>query len=152
MFDTFRGLPVHVLVVHAVVVLTPLMAVATAVVACVARWRRRFAWWVVAGDAVVLAVVWVATRSGSQLLNRVGDNPAIHRHANLGHQMLWFAVALLAAAVLVALVRDLSAPLPLVAAVVAVVASVAAVGWVIRTGEAGSSAVWRPVVENTSAK
>ena len=37
-FDTVLGLPVHALVVHGVVVLLPLMAIITAVVACVPRW------------------------------------------------------------------------------------------------------------------
>ena len=40
MFDTISGLPVHVLVVHAVVVLLPLMSIVTAAVAVRRSWRR----------------------------------------------------------------------------------------------------------------
>ena len=59
---------------------------------------------------------------------------------------------MLAASVLVALARNASAPYPTVAAVIAVVASVAAIGWVIRTGEAGSNAVWGDIIANTTTK
>ncbi|WP_426561870.1 DUF2231 domain-containing protein [Angustibacter sp. McL0619] len=152
MFDTFRGLPVHVLVVHAVVVLTPLMAVLTALVAWLPRWRAKVAWLVVVGNVVVVVLVKVAQLSGNQLLGRIGSSPAIEHHLKLGDQMLWFALAMLAASVLVALARNSSAPLPTAAAVIAVVASLAAIGWVIRTGEAGSNAVWKDIIANTNPK
>ena len=47
MFDTVLGLPVHVLVVHAVVVGLPLMAVVTAVAAFMPTLRLWFAWAIV---------------------------------------------------------------------------------------------------------
>jgi hypothetical protein len=150
--DTFRGLPVHVLVVHAVVVLTPLMAVATVLVAWLPRWRAKAAWLVVVGNAGVVVLVKVAQLSGNHLLERIGSSPAIEHHLKLGDQLLWFALAMLAASVLVALARNASAPYPTAAAVIAVIASVAAIGWVIRTGEAGSSAVWSDIIANTTTK
>jgi hypothetical protein len=151
-FDTFRGLPVHVLVVHAVVVLTPLMAVVTMLVAWLPRWRAKVAWLVVVGNAGVVVLVKVAQLSGNDLLARIGSSPLIEHHLKLGDQMLWFALAMLAASVLVALTRNASAPYPTVVALIAVVASVATIGWVIRTGEAGSGAVWKDIVANTSPK
>ena len=57
MFDTVLGLPVHVLVVHAVVVGLPLMAVVTAVVAFMPTLRLRLAWPVAVADAGVVAAV-----------------------------------------------------------------------------------------------
>lgn len=149
MLDTFRGLPVHVLVVHAVVVGVPLAAVLTALVAVLPRWRVR-AWWVVGLDAVIVLLVLVARSSGHQLLARVGTTPAIKRHTDLGSRMIWFALALLLAAVLVAVWRKASAPLSAVLAGVAVAAALAATGWVAVTGEAGSSAVWKTIVANTN--
>ncbi|GAA4346148.1 DUF2231 domain-containing protein [Angustibacter luteus] len=150
MFDTFRGLPVHILVIHAVVVLVPLMAVATVLVAWIPRWRAKAAWWVVVGNVGIVVLVKVAQLSGNKLLERVGSTPAIEHHLKLGDQMLWFALGLLLASVLVALARNANAPVPTVVAVLAVVGAVAATGWVIRTGEAGSNAVWHDIVTNTT--
>jgi len=48
--DTFRGLPVHALVLHLTVVAVPLMAVVTAALPWRRSWRRRFAWPVVVLD------------------------------------------------------------------------------------------------------
>jgi hypothetical protein len=149
--DTFRGLPVHVLVVHAVVVGVPLMSLVTAVVAFTPRWRARLGWLVVVADGLVAALVLVARLSGQRLLQRIGTSDAIRAHTNLGNQMIWFALALLAAAVLVALVAGRRGALPTGAAVIALVAALAATGWVIRTGEAGSSAVWKTIIANTTA-
>lgn len=151
MLDTFRGLPVHVLVVHAVVVGVPVMSVVTAAVAFRPRWRVRWAWLVVLADVVIVGLVLVARLSGQQLLQRVGTSAAIRAHTELGNQMIWFALALLAAAVVVALVGRRPGALPLGAAVLALVAALAATGWVIRTGEAGSSAVWKIIIANTTA-
>ena len=67
LFDTVLGLPVHALVVHGVVVLLPLMAIVTAVVACVPRWRARAAWPVVVVDAGMVAMTLVARQSGEAL-------------------------------------------------------------------------------------
>ena len=63
MLDTVLGLPVHAIAVHAAVVLVPLMAVLTVLVAVLRRWRVRAAWPVVAGNVLVL-VALVRRRSG----------------------------------------------------------------------------------------
>jgi len=56
-FDTIAGLPIHPLVVHAVVMLLPLSAIG--LIACVLRpaWRQRFGILVVLG-ALGGAVAW----------------------------------------------------------------------------------------------
>ncbi|WP_328291695.1 hypothetical protein OG218_02880 [Kineococcus sp. NBC_00420] len=89
MFDTIGGLPVHPLVVHAVVVLLPLAVLGTIAVAVFPRWRTRYA-----GINALVAVVGtalcpVATSSGEALEHRVGD-PGLH--AELGDQLLWFSL------------------------------------------------------------
>ncbi|GAB3599065.1 hypothetical protein GCM10027446_30520 [Angustibacter peucedani] len=150
MLDTFRGLPVHVLVIHAVVIGVPLMALVTTVVAFVPRWRARLAWPVAVVDALLVGVTFVAKESGEKLLDRIGSSPAVDRHVELGDKMLWFTIGLLVAAVLVALVRNLTGAVPVVVGVLVLAASLAATGWVVRTGEAGSDAVWKDVVANTT--
>ena len=62
MFDTVLGLPVHVLVVHAVVVGLPLMALVTAAVAFMPTLRLRLAWPVAVADAGVVLLTLVARR------------------------------------------------------------------------------------------
>ena len=54
-FDTFRGLPVHVLALHLTVVAVPVMALVTAAVPWRSSWRRRAAWPVVVLDGLVSA-------------------------------------------------------------------------------------------------
>src|SRR5262245_20255822 len=92
MFDTVNGLPLHPLVVHAIVVLLPIAAVGTIVIALAPRWRRRYGWIVVAAAAVSTALIPVDTQSGEALEQRVG-NPG--EHAEVGGQLIWFAIPLL---------------------------------------------------------
>lgn len=76
MFDYALGLPVHALVIHAVVVLVPLSALV--VLAYVARpgWRRALRWPAVAGALVSGGAAYVAAESGERLLVRVSTTRA----------------------------------------------------------------------------
>ncbi len=152
MFDTVNGLPLHPLVVHAVVVLLPLAALLTIAVAVRSAWRRHAAL-VVAADAVVLALTWVATQSGERLqarLEQLSGAGVAREHAADGGLLPWFALALLAAAVLVWVARDRPALVP-VSVAASAVTGVAAVAWVVITGESGAEAVWRDLISNTTA-
>ena len=85
MFDVIAGLPVHPLVVHAVVVLLPIMAVVTVLVAARTPWRGALRWVVVA-DALVLVSAVVADQSGEALqgrLSQAGEKVA-EDHGELG--------------------------------------------------------------------
>jgi hypothetical protein len=151
MFDTVLGLPVHVLIIHAVVVLLPLAALLTVGAAVLPARLARLGWLAVALDAGMLAASYVARESGEKLyerLNRPGGD--IARHAELGGTLVWFALALLAAGVVaVALRRSAPAVVSAVLAGVVLVAAAAATVQVIRVGHSGSSAVWSGVVEGT---
>jgi uncharacterized membrane protein len=94
MLDTINGLPVHPLVVHAVVVLLPLAALGTIAIAVRPRWRTPYGPLVVAAALVATILVPVSTSSGESLEEKVGDPGD---HAELGDQLLWFALALLLA-------------------------------------------------------
>ena len=94
--DTVNGLPVHPLVVHAVVVLLPLAALGVVALAVRPSWRGRYGVLVVAVAALATAAIPLATESGESLEARVGD-PG--RHAELGDTLIWFALPLLLAAV-----------------------------------------------------
>lgn len=154
MFDLINGIPLHPLVVHAVVVLLPLATIGTLAIALRPRWRTRYGPLVV-GAALVAAVLCpVATSSGEALEKRVGD-PG--QHAALGDTLVWFAVALvLLSAALVWLQRreeraDASdrttrrtTTLTVVAAL-CVVAALASTVQVYRVGDSGARAAWGDV-------
>ena len=151
MFDTISGLPVHVLVVHAVVVLLPLMAVVTVAVAVRRGWRSA-APWVVLADAIVVGLAYAAKESGEVLQERLGQfTPNVAEdHGKHGELVPYFALALLVAAVLVWLTSR-SARLVPVAVAVAVLTGVGALWWTYLTGESGARAVWGETVQNTKA-
>ena len=152
MLDTISGLPMHVLVVHAVVVLLPLMSLVTVAVAVRRRWRAA-APWVVAADAVVVVLAFVAKESGETLQRRLASiNPAgvAQEHGEQGDLVWLFALGLLVAAVLVWLTSR-SARLVPVAVVVSLLAAGGAAGWTYVTGESGARAVWGDTVANTTA-
>ncbi len=154
MFDLINGLPVHPLVVHAVVVLVPLAILGTIAIAVRPRWRTSYGPLVVAIAAVGTALVPVATSSGEALQKRIGD-PG--EHAALGDQLLWFAlpVLVLSLALVVLAFRERSrtadgktAVVPRtssaarIVAIVAVVTSLACAVQVYRVGDSGAKAVW----------
>jgi uncharacterized membrane protein len=80
-FDLINGVPVHPLVVHAVVVLLPLACLGTLAIAVRPAWRERYGLLVVACAAAATALMPVATSSGEALEHRVGS-PG--QHAELG--------------------------------------------------------------------
>lgn len=163
MLDLINGLPVHVLVVHVVVVLLPLAVVGTIAIALVPGWRIRYGVLVVLVAAIGTALVPVATSSGEELERRVG---APGEHAELGDQLIWFALPLLVSvAALVWLAyreraraaESTHAPhstprrLITVVAAVAVVLAVLNAVWVYRVGDSGARAAWETRVGATAA-
>ncbi len=150
MFDTVLGLPVHVLVVHAVVVGLPLMALVTAAVAFMPTLRLWMAWAIAVADAGVVVLTFVARESGEQLQQRLGGQVA-QEHAALGRNLIWFALLVFAAAVAVALTRGSRRPgRSTVAGAVGVVAAVLAIWWTVRVGHSGAQAVWQGIVQSTN--
>ena len=150
MFDTVLGLPVHVLVVHAVVVGLPLMALVTAAAAFMPTLRLWMAWAIAVADAGVVVLTFVARESGEQLQQRLGGQVA-QEHAALVRNLIWFALLVFAAAVAVALTRGSRRPgRSSVAGAVGVVAAVLAIWWTVRVGHSGAQAVWQGIVQSTN--
>jgi hypothetical protein len=147
-FDTVLGLPVHALVVHAVVVLVPVAALGVAAIAVVPRWRDRYGPLVLAVATAGLAMVPVATLSGSELEDRIGAGGVVKRqideHADLGALVIYPTAVmwLLAVALVVMSRRRVGHRALTVVAVLAVLAAGVAAGVVTRVGHLGSTAVW----------
>ena len=95
-----NGLPGHVLLVHFIVVLAPLTALLAILCALWPAARRRLVWLVFVLAAVVTALTPITTEAGEWLEHRVTETAALETHEKLGDTMLYFAVGLLVAAVL----------------------------------------------------
>lgn len=147
MFDTVAGLPVHVLLVHLVVVGVPLMSLLTVAAAARPSWRTRAAWVVVLLNAGLFVVTLATRRAGESLAERVGAAQVVE-HSDLGEKMPWFVLGLLVVSLLVPVLRH-RRPMATLVLVLAVLVAAANVYWVIRVGDSGSRAVWEDIVRNT---
>jgi hypothetical protein len=167
---TFQGLPTHALIVHATVVALPLTAVALLLSAFSARARARFGIFLPLAGIVSLVLIPLTTMSGEDLKAHVyfpgPVGQAILRHQRAaGHLLPWtIAMAVMCIAVYVVgrfgprkTARSVGAatmaPAPrselagrsAAAIVVAVLATVAAVGTGVQVsfvGHLGAEAVW----------
>lgn len=155
MFDLINGLPIHPLVVHAVVVLLPLAALGTIAIALRPQWRHRYGWLVVADAALTTVLLPVATSSGEALEARVGD-PG--QHAELGEQLIWFMIPLLIIVAAMVWVdrrgqqaRTRISGVVRVLPALAVVAALAATVQVVRVGDSGARAAWGDQVKGPVA-
>jgi hypothetical protein len=166
MFDTINGLPLHVLVVHIVVVLAPLAALFGVAFGAVRRWRWLLRWPLVVTTLLTVASAFVAVESGNALRGRLGlEHETIHPHGEAGQ--LLFNVAAVFGVVVLAAAFSLGGPsglrsgkgertglAPMLQTIVAVVLVLGAVGLgyqVFQAGESGARTVWGPIISNTTA-
>lgn len=141
MFDVF-GLPLHPLVVHAVVVLLPLSALGLIACVAVSRWRRHYAGLSVLGLTAGAASAFVAAASGNALAAQVGTPLA---HQAIGQLLPWVAAATLALSAVWYFLqrgRDEQAPLVRGMGVLAAVAAAASIVVTVLVGHSGATAVW----------
>ena len=153
MFDLINGVPLHPLVVHAVVVLLPLAALGTVAIVVRPAWRHRYGVLVAAAAALATVLIPVATSSGEALEHRVGSPGA---HAEMGDTLIWFALPLLVFLVaLVVLERRRTASSVSTMRVVSTLALVAALATtvqVVRVGDSGARAAWQDKVTSSSGE
>jgi Predicted membrane protein (DUF2231) len=147
--ETIGGIPLHPLVVHAVVVLIPLAAVGVIAIALVPKWRTRFGVLVVGVTTFATVMVPAATSTGEQFQETRPESELVDKHAELGNTALVGAIPLLVFAVALWWLgrrADRGAPIPrwlnwLVPAL-AVVVAVAAIVQMVLIGHSGAKAVW----------
>lgn len=151
MFDEILGLPVHPLVVHAAVVLTPLLAVLAAAYALLPRTRPVLTWAVVGLAPIVPVSVFVARGSGNSLKEsrfasaggQLGER--IAEHAGFSTPLLLVALALgvmSLALVYVSRGDRFGRPAGLAVSALTVVLAAVALYYVVRAGHSGAVAVW----------
>ena len=161
---TVDGIPAHPLVIHAVVVILPLAALGTLLVAARPVWRRNLGVWVLLLAAAGVFAVPVATRPGAQLAESLGGGgPLVAIHAERAETLLIPALiflVLLAATVFVGRRADAAVDGPgaahatatanvatlhratLALGVLAALAGLVVTGLVVWIGHAGATAVW----------
>ena len=98
MFDTIGGIPLHPLIVHAVVVLVPLAALLVLLAALSPRIRAWAGILTPITATIALIMVPFATQSGEALEKRVAESAAVEEHAELGDSLVFFVLFLALAA------------------------------------------------------
>ncbi|MFU8853934.1 DUF2231 domain-containing protein [Micromonospora sp. SL1-18] len=156
MFREVSGLPLHVLVIHAVVVLVPLLALISVTYGVFPRWRSRLDW-AVAGLAVVTPIATFLAKESGEAFEEVQRERGvggeflrqIEEHSEYGDTLFWFTIGLAVAALLLLLVTSGLARVrglprwlaPVLAGAVVVLAAFALV-YVYLAGDSGAQMVW----------
>lgn len=150
---TVDGLPLHPLLVHAVVVLVPLTAVAVILHAVWPAARRRLGFVTPLAGLVLVVLVPITVEAGEDLERHVPDTALVERHAALGDTLLPWVIGLLVVGIAEWVWFRWGATRPggavrvigIVLAVIAVLVGVGALVDVVLIGEAGARAVWHGV-------
>jgi plastocyanin len=164
--NELSGLPTHPLIVHLPVVLVPLALLGALVALLRPRWRTWLLPLVAGATGVAAVAVQLAIGTGRHLEGVLGDSDLIDRHRELGEQTRPLVVVFFLVAAAVAVVdrrarsgfgdddggglasagaagRGRFTPLLVPLCVVSVLAGAVATTWLVRTGDAGSKAVWQ---------
>ena len=168
---TVNGLPAHVLLVHAIVVLLPLSALLLVLTAIWPRMRARFAGPNALLSLFVVVLVPITTSAGEWLEQRVTASALLHDHTELGDGAIVAALPIAVLALVVwwrnreatpagdtaatgagggaatltrrrTYLAPASSTVTRVIAVIAVVAALYAVYDVYRIGDSGAKASW----------
>jgi uncharacterized membrane protein len=151
------GLPLHPLVIHAAVAVTPLAALLAIVFAVSPKWRYLTRWPTAIATVLALGAVWVARLSGNALVDsRPELGQLVEDHQARGNILSWLIIAF-TVAVAVAVwglggrsgftsgigERGTTVPvLDKVVPAVVVLLAVAVMVYLVLTGDAGARAVW----------
>ena len=156
MFDYIFGLPMHALVIHAVVVLVPLSALSAIAYVLRPAWRRVLRWPTAVGAVVSGVSAFVAAESGEALQRRVTtaqagtvDLEQLRNHVDWGDRAkllcLLFMVLTLVALWFARPPEEESPQghaFDVLVGTLVVLSAVAAVVTVVLAGHAGSAVVW----------
>jgi uncharacterized membrane protein len=147
--DTVGGIPLHPLVVHAVVVLIPLGALGVGALSVVPKWRSRYGILVMCAAVAAALLAPVAKESGENLRAALGESDLINRHAQLGGTLLWGAVPLALVSVILWWLgrrsergQDVPRWASVLVGVVGVAVAVTVLVQIVLIGHSGARAVW----------
>ena len=152
----FNGLPLHPLVVHAVVIFAPLAGLTGLAYAFVPRWRWLLRWPLVALSLVVAVTAVVATMAGHSLLDSRPELAAlVETHEERGEMLRNWSLSFVVDALLAAWAlggasalasgrgaRESQGVIGWIAMVLLVVGSIGLLVLVFLAGDSGSRSVW----------
>ncbi len=165
MFDKLFDLPAHPLLIHAPIVLLPIAAIVTIVVAAKPSWRARAGWWILGGLIINVVLLFGAKESGEALIDAYdranGEGSVdIEQHQSLAETtfvmtLIWTGLfGVLTVLERVGRVRTSAlesfATNPAVRTGISVLTAILgllATVWLIRTGHEGAKSVWGPRVD-----
>ncbi len=157
MFERFGDLPLHVLVIHAAVVVLPVAALTAIAFAVLPRWRWLLRWPALLLGLGSLVLAYVAKESGEAFVAAVPTlEKAVEVHQQRGDLLFWYCLVFAVIAVVAFLLlggpsalasgkgakATKSRPLELLTSTAVVVIGVLVIWQTIRTGDAGAKAVW----------
>lgn len=144
-----NGLPLHVLVVHAAVVLTPIACLAAIAYALVPRWRDWLRWPLAVAVVVAVGAVWLAYLSGGDFRDTERFSTAtgefankLDEHEDLGGILRWVVSGFGVVALVAVWLHDRTGAVRALLAAATAVLAVATAVLTIMTGDAGAQAVW----------
>lgn len=149
------GLPLHALVVHAAVVLVPLVAIGGIVMACSSRFSRRFGVLIVLVAYGALFATLLAGHTGEQL--QAALSIAVGKHGTMGQAAKY--VVFVFAAILTALYyldwrlgrpgkKSKRGMLEYIVATLTVIAALVSIYWIIDVGHSGAKLVWSSISQH----
>jgi hypothetical protein len=157
MFERFEDLPLHVLVIHAAVVVLPVGALTGIAFALVPKWRWLLRWPVLLLGVGSALLAFVAMESGDAFVDAMPQLAQLIKvHRGRGILLFWFSIAFMVLTTLaffwltgpspLASGKGAKAtkhrPLELVLSTAVVVMGVLVIWQTVRTGDAGAKAVW----------
>ncbi|GLY38232.1 hypothetical protein Amsp01_042560 [Amycolatopsis sp. NBRC 101858] len=173
---TVNGLPAHILLVHAIVVLLPLAALLLVLSALWPAARAKLAGPNAILSVLVVALVPITTDAGEWLERRVASTPLVRTHTELGDTALWVAIPVAVLALVVwwrrreslasqaadtnsaavttrrrTFLAPASTAVTVVLSVLAVVAAGATFYDIYRIGDSGAQASWQGQFSTTPA-
>lgn len=142
---TINGLPAHVLLVHLVVVLLPLVSAFAVLGSVWPAAQRKFTFLTPAGALVGLIAVPLTTRAGTALFEQLGSPASVERHMMLGGMVLPWAIALFVTTSLQWAYFQFVPSRRWLTVVLALLVVASAIGTAVvvaLTGEAGARSAW----------
>jgi hypothetical protein len=144
-----RGLPLHVLVVHATVVLTPLAALVALAYAGWPRYRDRLRWPAAAAAVIAVVLIWTAYLTGNNFFSTSRFDhfsgavlDRIETHESYARTLRWIATGFGVVTLVAVWQHRRPGASRMILAVLVAVGAVLTLAWTFLTGEAGARAVW----------
>lgn len=148
MFDLFLGLPLHVLVNHAVIVLLPLFSIAFILLIFFEKLRVNYSLITISGLAFAFFSALIARQSGQALTLRVGY-PA--NHVWWGQRLVIVSALLFVVALIWYFTVRKKSLISKLLGYIGVLLALSAIVITVLAGHSGASASWSYKIESTNS-